>query len=113
MPAHQQVLHENGTLITTTAHIVSTSTVRSANLWEGNLRQPAQEELAIVFGMEIASYPADEAASEEALRFRLANAPGFFRGFYSVQDGELMGFVCGTLAMVRRPRILCWPLRQL
>ena len=59
-----------------------------------------------IIAAEIASYPADEAASPESLRYRLANAPGVFKAAVTVvsgpdgDDGDaapaLVGFVCGT-----------------
>ena len=44
--------------------------------------------------LEAASYPADEAASPERLRFRFQNALEYMRGVFL--DGRLIGFVNGT-----------------
>lgn len=52
-------------------------------------------ELKRAYAIEEAGYPADEAASEEKLALRIAQAPEYFWGAYGA-DG-LCGFVCGTL----------------
>ena len=45
--------------------------------------------------IETASYPADEAADEEKLALRIAQAPEYFWGAFA--GDVLRGFVCGTL----------------
>ena len=64
------------------------------------LRRLSAEELHSALALEQASYPEDEAASEEALRYRQANAPEHFRGaFRQSAAGDrptLVGFVVGT-----------------
>ena len=52
--------------------------------------------LAPAFAIEEASYPADEAATEEKLAMRIREAPDFFHGAFS-EDSTLVGFICGTL----------------
>lgn len=75
--------HGSGVAISTTAKRVQ-STVAAAPgcAWAGELRLPTQTELVPIYALEAASYPADEAASEEGMQFRLAHAPTFFRAFY-------------------------------
>lgn len=67
---------------------------------ELQLRRLSAEELHSALALEQASYPEDEAASEEALRYRQANAPEHFRGaFCQSAAGDrptLVGFVVGT-----------------
>jgi GNAT superfamily N-acetyltransferase len=46
--------------------------------------------------IEVASYPADEAADEAKLRMRQSQASDYFWGAFS--GDELRGFVCGTLS---------------
>ena len=53
--------------------------------------------LAAAFAIEEASYPADEAATEEKLRMRIREAPEYFHGAFKGPDGPLVGFICGTL----------------
>jgi len=52
--------------------------------------------LARAYAIESASYPADEAATEDKLRMRMEQASGFFWGAYDTSD-NLQGFICGTL----------------
>ena len=47
------------------------------------------------FAMEIASYPADEAASQEGMAFRQQAAPAYFWAAYS-PEAQILGFVVGT-----------------
>ena len=51
-------------------------------------------------GIEIESnsYPADEAASLDALCYRQRNAGDAFRGAFLKSSGVLVGFVCGTIS---------------
>ena len=49
------------------------------------------------YAIEAASYPADEAATRDNLRLRLAEAGDYFWGASDEKLG-LVGFVCGTLA---------------
>ena len=51
--------------------------------------------LAPVLSLETASYPADEAATEEKLLLRMKEAPQFFMGACDADD-RVQGFVCGT-----------------
>ena len=55
-----------------------------------------ESHLARTFALEIASYPADEAATKEKLQMRMRDAGDFFRAAYS-EDGIPCGFICGTL----------------
>mmetsp|Transcript_23112 Transcript_23112/g.28401 ORF Transcript_23112/g.28401 Transcript_23112/m.28401 type:complete len:474 (-) Transcript_23112:265-1686(-) len=48
------------------------------------------------YSIERLSYPADEAASLQSLRYRQGNAGDYFLGAYS-SSGQILGFVCGTL----------------
>ncbi|KAJ0399451.1 hypothetical protein ATCC90586_003796 [Pythium insidiosum] len=59
----------------------------------------AAADVARVIAMEAASYPADEAADAAKIRFRLQQAPAFFRvARLRGDDGALVGFVNGTLS---------------
>ena len=58
--------------------------------------QPAKTWAA--FAIESAGYPADEAATEEKLLMRIREAPEYFHGAFTA-EGELCGFVCGTLTL--------------
>lgn len=59
-----------------------------------------EKQLAAALAIEVASYPADEAADEAKLRQRIQKAPAFFRGAYD-PDGNLCGFICGTLTSAK------------
>lgn len=58
-------------------------------------RELTPEEIPRAFEIEAASYPADEAASLDSLRYRHTHASGAFLGLFL--DGSLQGFVCGTI----------------
>jgi len=58
-------------------------------------RMPSTD-LAPAYAIEKAGYPADEAASREQLEMRNREAPDYFWAAYA--DGQLVGFVCGTLS---------------
>ena len=70
---------------TTAKRVVSTVAAAPGCAWSGELRLPTQAGLAPIYALEVASYPADEAASEEGMKFRLANAATFFRAFYCTE----------------------------
>ena len=53
--------------------------------------------LPAVYALEAAAYPADEAATEENMRLRLAEANLYFRGAWD-DGGGLVGYICGTLS---------------
>lgn len=53
------------------------------------------EELDAIEALESSSYPSDEAASREMLKYRLENCSEYFFGAF--RSKELVGFVCGTL----------------
>ena len=55
-----------------------------------------EKQLQAALAIEVASYPADEAADEAKLQQRIRDAPAFFRGAYD-SSGMLRGFICGTL----------------
>ena len=55
-----------------------------------------EKQLQAALAIEVASYPADEAADEAKLQQRIREAPTFFRGAYD-SAGSLCGFICGTL----------------
>ena len=62
----------------------------------GTYMVPMSEKyLQQVQDVEAALYPADEAASAEALEFRMRNAGGFFHVALDSNDA-LVGYVCGT-----------------
>ncbi|EFC39120.1 acetyltransferase [Naegleria gruberi] len=59
------------------------------------------EHLEIINKYESESYPEDEAATYEKLKYRLENANSVFRGYFtsstcSDDEEKLIGFVCGT-----------------
>ncbi|ETN09904.1 hypothetical protein PPTG_11476 [Phytophthora nicotianae INRA-310] len=60
-----------------------------------------EDDIRRVAAMEVASYPADEAATESGIRFRQKNAGSFFWVAYLSTDAQesetLVGFVNGTL----------------
>jgi predicted N-acetyltransferase YhbS len=62
-----------------------------------SLTPVAEGDLPEIIALEAASYPADEAASPQALRFRAQNAPDLFRVLRSV-EGRILGYVCSTAA---------------
>jgi predicted N-acetyltransferase YhbS len=55
----------------------------------------ASGDLPEIIALEKSSYPADEAASTEALRFRAANASELFRVVRG-ENNTVIGFVCST-----------------
>ena len=59
-----------------------------------DLRATRTSDLSRIIALETASYPADEAASPEALTSRLENAGEYFRTM--VEGDEIIGFICGT-----------------
>jgi guanine nucleotide exchange factor len=56
------------------------------------------QRLTDVIDLEGASYPADEAASQETLRYRAEVAPELFRVQLADQSERVAGFVCATAA---------------
>ena len=58
------------------------------------LCEVSAEEVASIYELEAASYPADEAASLEGLALRQREAGALFRQMKV--DGEFAGFICGT-----------------
>ena len=65
--------HPNSTLISTSSRAVTSEAPRVPP-WRGSLRQPTPPELVQIYALEAESYPADEAATEEKLEFRLEHA---------------------------------------
>jgi GNAT superfamily N-acetyltransferase len=59
---------------------------------------PAGQQLNDAIDLEAASYPADEAASPETLRYRAEVAPELFRILAADQSERVLGFVCATAA---------------
>lgn len=58
-------------------------------------RTPTAQEIPDCFAIESASYPPDEAATLEGLKFRQSNASDYFQ--CTILDGnEIIGFVCST-----------------
>merc|ERR1712087_945508 len=64
------------------------------------MRVPAAD-VNHAFALEVASYPADEAASREKLEMRLRFAADYFWGAYN-DAGVLCGFICATLSISER-----------
>jgi ribosomal protein S18 acetylase RimI-like enzyme len=61
-----------------------------------DLRPATPDDLPALAALEAASYPPDEAASQERFAERLEAAPECF--WLAEEDGALVGFVCGTRA---------------
>ncbi|GAA5962874.1 hypothetical protein JCM3765_005900 [Sporobolomyces pararoseus] len=57
----------------------------------------AKEHVQKAYELETASYPEDEAASLDSLRYRQEHASDYFLGAYQEPDEELVGFICSTL----------------
>ncbi|MES1911614.1 MAG: hypothetical protein MHM6MM_004022 [Cercozoa sp. M6MM] len=55
-------------------------------------------ELEELYELEVASFPADEAASREGLEQRLTQAGEFFYVYRKEADGPIVGFINGTLS---------------
>jgi len=73
----------------------SMSASRIAALTPGSFSRILPSKVKAAFSLEVASYPADEAATLEKLQLRAEVAGDYFWG---VSDGEvLIAFVCGTL----------------
>ncbi|KAG6856689.1 hypothetical protein H0H87_001904 [Tephrocybe sp. NHM501043] len=58
----------------------------------------AAEDVEQAIKIEEQGYPADEAASLEALKYRQANASKLFLGAYLQSPRELIGYICSTLS---------------
>ncbi|CAE6454644.1 unnamed protein product [Rhizoctonia solani] len=56
------------------------------------------DEVEAAYELELAGYPADEAASLDALRYRQSVAPNFFLGAYLPTPRFLVGFIVSTLS---------------
>ncbi|CAE6347655.1 unnamed protein product [Rhizoctonia solani] len=56
------------------------------------------DEIEAAYDLESAGYPADEAASLDALRYRQSVAPDFFLGAYVPTPRSLVGFIVATLS---------------
>jgi len=66
-------------------------------VFAGTLFRPCEAgDVARCFELEVAGYPADEAASLEGLTFRQAKAGEFF--MVAEEESAVRGFVCGTLS---------------
>lgn len=66
---------------------------------DGTCFRPVQEgDLEDVCALEAESYPVDEAAAPETLRFRASVAPELFWILRRESDGALLGFTCATAA---------------
>ncbi|CCM04359.1 uncharacterized protein FIBRA_06531 [Fibroporia radiculosa] len=59
-----------------------------------------EDELEAAHAIELASYPADEAASLDVFRYRQSRAPELFLAAYTLEDSgrTLIGYVCATLS---------------
>ena len=62
---------------------------------EVRLRPALREDVDALYALEAASYPADEAASRDALAYRQREAGDFFR-VVTIDGDDCAGFVCGT-----------------
>lgn len=60
------------------------------------LRPVGLEHLDDAYAIELAGYPADEAATREKLQLRLRDAPDLFLGAWEGSSNKLLGYVCGT-----------------
>ncbi|TFK65991.1 acyl-CoA N-acyltransferase [Pluteus cervinus] len=61
-------------------------------------RNVQEGDLEIAIEIERQGYPADEAASLEAFRYRQSQASDLFLGAYLPDTNELVGYVCSTLS---------------
>eukprot|EP01083_Nonionella_stella_P033266 91079_1 len=61
---------------------------------ENMMRDIREEDLEVLCALEVASYPADEAASRENLFYRFIFAAPYFKVFTC--NEKVIGFVCGT-----------------
>ena len=70
---------------------------------ELSYRLCTEDDVKLVYTMEAASYPEDEAATEEKLQFRCQNAQQYFMVGEFQDSGvtKIAGFVCGTLTSGR------------
>ena len=74
-----------------------TSLLSSLNL---SLRPLPASDVEAAALLESTSYPPDEAAPEEAVRYRQAEFGQFFKGLYRLPDGALVGFINATTCHV-------------
>jgi ribosomal protein S18 acetylase RimI-like enzyme len=58
-------------------------------------RTPKPEDIEECYAIEIASYPSDEAATRDRLRYRQSQASEYFQCAF-LDDKEIIGFVCAT-----------------
>lgn len=65
---------------------------------EASLRIVQEGDMDEICALEELSYPEDEAASPETLRFRARVAPELFWVLRQRSDDKLLGFACGTAA---------------
>ena len=99
------LLHASGVSVSTTAkRIQSTVAPVPGCAWSAELRRPTQAELVPIYALEAASYPADEAASEEGMKFRLANAATFFRAFYCIEAPHAPASAVQHPTLVEQPQ---------
>ena len=60
-----------------------------------DVRPTVESDLERIIALEKLSYPSDEVASAESLRYRQREAGAYFRTVIS-EDDEVIGFICGT-----------------
>ncbi|XP_051867099.1 serotonin N-acetyltransferase-like [Pristis pectinata] len=65
---------------------------------KGEIHTLARGEVAAAWALEVAGYPAEEAASLETLEYRQREAGELFLGNFI--NGKLIGFICGTRSVV-------------
>jgi len=63
------------------------------------LAKATLSEVDSISTLEAASFPADEAASPEAIRARITEAGGFFWTYRRSDESEIIGFVNGTCTL--------------
>lgn len=59
-------------------------------------RTPTADEIPACFAIESASYPPDEAATFQGLKYRQAHATDYFRCAILDESATIIGFVCST-----------------
>ncbi|CAE6427849.1 unnamed protein product [Rhizoctonia solani] len=84
--------------IWTGSNRVNHNTVMSQRYDELFFDRVSPEDMGDAHELEKAGYPADEAASLDALRYRQSVAPDFFLGAYLPTPRALVGFIVATLS---------------
>jgi GNAT superfamily N-acetyltransferase/uncharacterized protein YciI len=74
---------------------VSLVTMYEDLLSQISYRRPSADEIAECYAIEVDSYPSDEAATLDRLKYRQANAREYFQCAF-LSGKEIIGFVCST-----------------